>query len=224
MKFKIYLSGLTFFAIVLATASFANPKPEAETSTLATVVQKYRQAKLSTLAVDKTVTSEILEKKSVYQGKIYISAGKFRWETDQPEKSLLVYDGSHLWNVQYPAKEFEEANLQVTKSKLSDKAKGQNILSSLFGKQPLGKIFSIKKDETSSSKDQTVYSLEPKDDTLEIKEIRLTTVSKLISKVQYKDEVGNLTELIFTKTSLSGKPSPGLFKYSPPKGAKVTEI
>ncbi len=217
-----------FFGLLLLTSvftsSFAASKSPSDGELLANIVQKYRNSKLSTLFVDKRVKSELLETEKLYQGKIFISSGKFRWEIEGPEKSILVYDGTHLWNVQFLPQEFG-GDIQVTKSKLSDKAKGQNILSSLFGKEPLQKIFNVKKDASESkAAGETVFNLEPKSESLDIKDLKITTTPKLISQVQYKDEVGNLTVLIFTKTALSSKGSPSLFKYTPPKEAKVTEL
>ena len=76
--------------------------------------------------VEKTVTSEMLAKETTYSGKIKLSNGKFRWENESPEKTLLLFDGKNLFSVQYPSKEFNTGT-QVAKSKIDEKGKKQSI-------------------------------------------------------------------------------------------------
>ncbi len=221
------MAGVVLGAMILASfaarPAFADGKKSQKTDNvnLAAILQKYRGDKMSVLTVKKKVISELLGRENDYTGTIYLSSGKIRWETDTPEKSLLVYDGEMLWNVQYPPKEFG-GDIQVTKTKPSTQTKGQNLLASLFGKEKITKIFDISKE--SGDKKLTLYALTPKKESLDLKDIKVVTKDKQVSSIKYKDEVGNATEIEFSKTRFDAKVDKGLFKYSPPKGAKVTDL
>ena len=77
-------------------------------------IKKYQKSKMVSMNVEKTVVSEILAKETTYSGQIKLSSGKFRWENEKPEKTLLLFDGKNLFSVQYPSKEFNTGTQVAT--------------------------------------------------------------------------------------------------------------
>jgi outer membrane lipoprotein carrier protein len=219
---------LNTFLILLSSFVFAAGTPKKteagpDLKTLAESTSKYRQAKLVQMALEKTVKSELTGKEIKHQGQISLSAGLFRLENNEPEKSLLVYDGATLWNEQQPSGDFG-GSIQVTKSKNLGKNKSQTMFATLLTKEPVTKYFKI----LSSKKDgaQTVYETESLSAELAIRymTLKIENSSKLVSEISYKDDIGNLTTMKFTNAQFKKEMNKKLFQYKPPKGAQVTEI
>lgn len=210
---------LTGFSLLFMVA-FARAEVPAELNDTLVV---YRQAESMILEVRKTVKMPALEKETVFKGMIKLLKGKFYWDTTEPEKNLLIYDGKVLWNVQYPPAEFKEAPLQVAKIGVKGKNKSPLILSEVFGSRPLDQIFEAKQ----KSKDGGLVSfqLKPKKDDLNLTNItlKIDTKAQRVVSLEYLDEVENETKLDFRSTQFNIKIRSGLFDYKPPKNAKVTE-
>ncbi len=212
---------LTSFVFAAGAPKKSEAGPDLKTLTESTA--KYRQAKMVQMSLEKTVKSDLTGKESKNQGEISLSAGLFRLESKDPEKSLLVYDGSTLWNEQQPSSDFG-GSVQVTKSKISGKNKAQTLFATLLTKDPVTKYFKI----LSSKKDgsQTVYETESLTSDLAIKHLtlKIENTSKLVSEISYKDDIGNLTVMKFTNAQFKKEMNKKIFQYKPPKGAQVTEI
>jgi len=212
--------------LVFATAVSAKPiKKDSgmDLKPLAEATAKYRQAKLVQMSLEKVVKSELTGKETKHQGELSLSAGLFRLENKEPEKSLLVYDGKTLWNEQQPSSDFGGA-IQVTKSNLSGKNKSQTMFATLLTKDPVTKYFKV----LSSKKDgaQTIYETESLTAELTIKHLtlKIANSSKLVSEISYKDDIGNLTTMKFSNAQFKKSMNKKIFLYQPPKGAQVTEI
>lgn len=195
----------------------------ADSLILKSVTKKYKKSALVEITVEKTVVSELLGKETKFKGKIYLSSGLFRFENNEPEKTLLVYDGSILWNEQSPPAEFP-GPVQVAKSKLSKKNKSQILISSLLGQGELNENFKIKAEKKMG--DVVALTVEPKTSELNIKQLELKIIvkTKVVSELNYKDDVGNETKMIFLNTTFKSKKNDKLFKYVPPKDAQVTNL
>lgn len=209
------------------TAKAAKPVAKTTAKTefspvLVSVVDKYAASKLITMKVTKTVRSELLDKETKYLGNISLAGQKFRLDTNTPDKALILFDGSVLWNVQFPSKELG-GNTQVLKSKLGKKNKSQILLSALLDKKSLKKNFKVLKEEKGKPH---LISIAPVTKDLSVKEIDLSIddAKKTLSKISYKDDVGNLTTMEFSDITFSSKPSKDLFKFQLPKDAQVTEL
>jgi outer membrane lipoprotein carrier protein len=213
---------------VFSTASsFAKEKATKAKSfavaTLKEVSKKYRNSKLVKIETDKKVTSELMGKTTNYQGFIYLAQGKFRWENETPEQSLLLFDGETIWNVQFPPKDLG-GQVQVAKAKLNKNTKSQILISTLIGKEPIDKNFEILNEKT----DQEILSVElkPLFSDLRVKQLTLDVEPKTkeIKKISYKDDVDNLTVIEMKKTDFLKKENKDLFKYKIPKDAQVTNL
>lgn len=66
------------------------------------VFSKYKVAKLIKLEVKKTVKSDLLAQDKIFDGQIFISQNLFRWDTENPDKSQLLFDGKIIWSTQFP--------------------------------------------------------------------------------------------------------------------------
>jgi outer membrane lipoprotein carrier protein len=174
------------------------------------------------MAVDKTVKSELLGKETKYSGKIFMANGKFRWENTTPEETLLVFDGTTIWSVQTPPKEFG-GPVQVGKGKVDKKTKSQLLISTLLG-EDLEKSFKVLKEEKVGS--DAKIEIEPKGDGLTVKKLSLLIDTKKseLKELSYKDDIGNLTTISFSNIQFKQKANNKLFKYQPPKDAQVTNL
>lgn len=186
------------------------------------VAKKYRSAQLVEMNVEKTVKSELLGKETKYLGKMFLANGKFRWENETPEKSLIVFDGTTIWSEQTPPKEFG-GQVQVAKGKVDKKNRSHILISSLLGADVL-KNFKVDKQE--SLNDSVKLHVTPKGTELTVKSLQLIIDVKenILQKISYTDDIGNLTTLSFSNVKFLKKQKNILFKYQPPKNAQVTDL
>lgn len=211
----IYLLLLSFFT---PWGAFGKSSP----SLLKKVENTYSKKPFLEAEVEKTLKSDLLGKETLHKGNISLGNGKFRWETKTPEETLLVFDGTYIWNVQYPNKDFG-GQIQVAKGKPDKKNKSHLIFLSLLGKD-LSKNFKIVNEEKQDG--DFLLTVEPKSGDLAVKDLKIGVRGDeyTISKISYVDDIGNLTTLKFLKIKFKSKIENKVFKYSPPKGAQVTDL
>lgn len=210
------------FVLTWALNGVTAPKPTKSNETLRKLSDNYRSAKLVDMAVEKTVKLELQGRETKYQGHIYLANGKFRWENSSPEETLLVFDGTTIWSVQYPPKEFGGAP-QVARGLVDKKTKSQILISSLLG-DDLQKNFKVVRE----LKDGVSAKLEvaPEGSELQIQKLELVidTSKNQLNELSYRDDLGNLITMKFSKINFLKKSDNSKFKYQPPKGAQVTNL
>lgn len=186
-------------------------------------IKKYQKSKMVSMKVEKTVVSEILSKETIYSGRIQLSKGKFRWENETPEKTLLIFDGTTLFNIQYPPKEFK-SGVQVAKSKIDEKQKKQILIASLLSPTSAKTKFKVLSEKNENG--LTQVEIQPESDDLQIQKltVSINTKTKKIQNISYKDDVGNLTKMAFSNITFESKTDPKLFQYKIPKDAQVTNL
>jgi len=213
-----YISAL-FLILGLSAGAIAAEKSN---GSLQSISRKYRATKLVEMTVQKTVKLELQGRETKYDGKIFLSSGKFRWENETPEKTLLVFDGTTIWSIQYPPKEFG-GEPQIARGKVDKKTRSQILISSLLGGD-LQKNFKV----TSEKKDGDTSTLEvaPLGNDLMIKTMSLVIDTKKVQllEISYKDDIGNVTKMKFSDIKFKTSAKNSLFKYQPPKGAQVTNL
>ena len=217
---------LLFLALSLPFFVFAKPAivPLKKSSALLEqALEKYQLSKMISMNVEKSVFSEVLSKETLYAGKIQLANGKFRWENETPEKTLLLFDGKTLFNVQYPPKEFK-GSVQVAKSVLDEKAKKQNLVALLLSPSSAKSNFKIQSEKRVDQLTE-VQILSGTDD-LQIKELTIfiNPKNKQIQKISYKDDVGNAVKFSFSNIKFEEKTDSSLFQYKIPKDAQVTNL
>lgn len=216
---RFSLAGL--FLIAFGPASFA-----AKNSDMSKRLDKasafLNGKKVSRLDVEKTVVSDLLNKTMISKGEIFLGDGKFRWETTEPEKSLIVFDGKTVWTMQ-TAPAGLEGPAQVTKASLTAKSKDQILVKLLSG----GKISSKFRLLGSEKNDEgTVLKMEPVKPDVTVKNFFLILGGKpeRLQEIRYTDDVGNLTKIRILKNEAVKKPSASLFEFQVPKDAEVNEL
>jgi len=204
---------------VLSCFAFAAPQVN---ETLHEVSAKYRSAKLVEMDVEKTVKLELTGRVTNYEGKISLAGGKFRWENNTPEQTLLVFDGQTIWSVQYPPKELG-GNVQVARGKVDKRTRSQILISSLLG-EDVEKNFKVGKESKEGSLSKV--EITPKGNDLSVRSIDLILDSTKheLKELSYKDDVGNLTTMKFSNVQYLKQEDSKRFKYQPPKGAQVTNL
>ncbi|MBX2988173.1 MAG: outer membrane lipoprotein carrier protein LolA [Bdellovibrionaceae bacterium] len=174
------------------------------------------------IIVEKTVVYDLLDKTQTFKGVITLSNNKFRWETSEPEKSLIVFDGKTLLTLQYPPAELG-GPVQVTRSRLNGKAKDQVLLGLLAGREKFSGRFKI----NSTKKDGKLktYELEPlkADPSVRRFSIAIEDPAKL-KEISYVDEVNNKTAIRIIKHEAVKNPAAKLFEVKLPKDAEVTDL
>lgn len=207
------------FVVSLSVSGFAATKAN---ETLQRLSKKYRTAKLVEMDVEKDVKLELQGRETKYEGKIWLANGKFRWENSKPEETLLVFDGTTIWSVQIPPKEFGGAP-QVARGKVDKKTKSQILISSLLGGD-LEKSFKVVKEEKENGTSK--IEVAPQGTDLQVKSLDLLVDSKKseLQQISYKDDLGNLTVMKFSNIKFLKKADNTKFKYQPPKGAQVTDL
>lgn len=209
---------LSFFFVT--TSVFASIQEG--TSALQKVTKRYRNTKVVEMSVEKTVKSDLLGKETKHQGKIFLSAGKFRWENTTPEKSLLVYDGKTIWSEQTPPPEFG-GPVQVARGKV-DKKTRSHILLTVLVDSDIKKSFKVLSEKKEG--EEMILAVLPLQEDLTVQDMTLTlnTKENTLKRVAYKDDIGNETTLNFSDVNFLKSEKKNLFKYQPPKDAQVTDL
>jgi outer membrane lipoprotein-sorting protein len=162
----------------------------------------------------KTVESSLIGKKTKYSGEIYLSRGKFRWNTFTPEKSTLVFDGKNLWIVQ---------DQFVTRTILSKDQKSQTLRSILLDPKSLKKKFDLKKKNETPT--ELSFHLIPKSKDLTVTNIQVTidATNSDLKTLTYNDN-DNQTVIEFDKIEKLKKADAKQFLFKPKPGDQVTEM
>lgn len=187
------------------------------------VDEKYQTVDSVVMSAKKTTKSGVFDQSEEATGKLYVQKGKLRLEVQNKEndKSLVVADGSYLWLVTPPPKEFKNAKTQVLKASLTTKqARSQGLLQ-ILTEGGILKYFKI----TSADKEGELerYNLQPNKEAQELKRVRLLLdpQEKTIVSLKYWDNMDNETTYDFSSVKFNQKVDKKLFQYVPPKNADV---
>lgn len=223
--FKILPAFLCFiFGSLVFTAELKNNESDIEKIS-SKIMAKYRQTNLVEINVEKVIQSEWKAKDQIYEGKIFYSKGKFRWENNIPEKSWVIYNGNILWNIHFSSPDFPGKN-KVTKSIINKKNRDQILLMSLIDMKNLTEKFFIDKNKKLSTEDILVIDLEPieKDQSVQNLKITMNTKNNQINEISFADDIGNKTKIFFKDNKFLNKKIGNKFEYSPGKNDEVTQI
>jgi outer membrane lipoprotein carrier protein len=137
--------------------------------------------------------------------------GKFRWTYLKPYAQLIVGDGSKVWI-------YDEDLKQVTVKKL-DQALGSTPAALLAGNNEAMRAFTLS-DKGSKDGVDWLEAL-PRDKESNFARIRMGFGTAGLQVMELVDSFGQTTVLRFRSLERNPKLSPGLFRFSPPKGADV---
>ena len=137
--------------------------------------------------------------------------GKFRWTYVKPYAQLIVGDGSKIWI-------YDEDLKQVTVKKL-DQALGSTPAALLAGNNEAMRAFNLS-DQGTKGGLEWLEAL-PRDKEGNFERIRMGFGSSGLEVMELLDGFGQTTVLKFVSLQRNPKLDPGLFRFSPPKGADV---
>jgi outer membrane lipoprotein carrier protein len=216
---KFFLPLPLFIGLWLPSSAVASPKLKL----LNTTISKYRSAAVVEMTVQKILKSELLDKKSSSEGKIYLSKEKFRFDIDSPEKSQIIFDGETIWSIQHPPAELP-GPVQIAKSKLGKNTQKQILISTLFSPGGIKKNFKITNMSETTLVEKFAFVPLTKELSLKLLKMSISKKDKVIEEMSYIDDVGNETILDFKSTRFNTQAQKKLFQYTPPKGAQVTNL
>lgn len=161
---------------------------------------------------------DLMDRQVEAQGELFFTNGKLRIEQTKPDKTLLVYDGQTAWQEQ----EYDDGNSKRTVvTKVKNVKRSSAILASLLSDQDLFKTFKLGKQTKKDKK--ILYDLVPRNKKAEVKKLRIEIENRELSSIFYLDELENQVTYYFKKIKVEAVPNKK-FKYSPPKGAEVSEV
>lgn len=212
-----------FLLCVLAPLLASAGGPPTDVELLRQSLASFSRAKVMRLSVEKKTESILLEKTETSAGEIHLKKDRFRWETSEPVKSLILFDGKNLWTMQ----ENPEAlggGKQVTKSVMTKTSKDQILFRLIAGQVRIVEDFLVTRLKTNEG--EAVFELKPKKEDPSVKDFILTieTGKPRLKSVEFKDEIGNVTTLIFGRPENVKKPAKDLFQFRVPKGIEVITL
>lgn len=216
-------SGL-FFPNFVVQAEVKKTKVTAEDrSEVNRVVSRYRKSAMVFAELEKKAESKILKRESTELGKVHFAAGKIRYETASSDPVLVVFDGKHLWNVQFPSKDFGGETI-VSRAVIDQNNRQQLIVAELLTKESLFKHFNLTEVEKSVGK-MVLYATPKKPDwnlvrlamTFDLKE-------ELVTQIEYWDDLSNHSILALKNQKFESEMKKNLFVYKAPRGVKVNEL
>ena len=137
--------------------------------------------------------------------------GKFRWTYVKPYAQLIVGDGFKVWI-------YDEDLKQVTVRKL-DQALGSTPAALLAGNNEAMRAFNLS-DQGAKGGLEWLEAL-PRDKEGNFEKIRMGFGFSGLEVMELLDSFGQTTVLRFMSLQRNPKLDPGLFRFSPPKGADV---
>ncbi len=137
--------------------------------------------------------------------------GRFRWSYVKPYAQLIVGDGARIWI-------YDEDLKQVTVKKL-DLALGSTPAALLAGNNEAMQAFRLS-DKGTRDGLEWLEAL-PRDKEGNFEKIRMGFGSSGLEVMELVDSFGQTTVLRFASLERNPKLDPGLFRFSPPRGADV---
>lgn len=139
--------------------------------------------------------------------------GRFRWDTQSPMAQLVVADGKRLW--------IYDVDLEQVSVKKQDKSVGGTAGLFLSG---TGNMVSQDFTVTQQMQGNTQsFDLHSKSSRANFQRVQMSFENNLLKTLVLYDQLGQKTEVKFSKIKLNAALSPSLFQFKPPKGVDVVE-
>jgi outer membrane lipoprotein carrier protein len=212
-------------ALLAALPAAAKEKSrEAEGRSLVQRVQKYyRTAKDFSASFDQLYTYVAFGRTQESKGKVQVKRpGLLRWESEKPEKIIIVLDGKDYW--QHSP---DDNQVTVKRGFVSDQL--SSAFTFLWGKGDLLKEFKARK----VARPGDVPGLPPGDAVELVPREPQPSIHKLLFIVGkdgrvlaslVTDSQDNLNRLVFHDVKLNGRLPDSLFRFTPPQGANVSDL
>ena len=159
-----------------------------------------------------TVTARAGRTPQVSSGSFAFSRpGKFRWSYEKPFAQLIVGDGDKLWI-------YDKDLNQVIVKKLGQ-ALGSSPAALLAGDNALEKSFTLTGGISSDGLEWV--NAKPKTGDTGFQEVRIGFAENLPKRMELVDNFGQVTQLEFAAFERNAAVDPGLFRFTPPRGADI---
>jgi len=180
-------------------------------------IQK-KYSSLTTLTADftQTLVNAASKETSTRAGRIFFAQpALIRWETDTPEKELLVVGKDAAWNA-FP----EEKN--VYRHPVEDVLGSKTMLRFLSGKGNLSEDFRLE-EEQGAPVGQIKLKLVPRqaDASLVLAHVWVDDQTWLLGRISIEDFYGNINDVTLSNVKINGSIPKDLFQYTPPKDYTV---
>lgn len=148
------------------------------------------------------------------EGKVWLKKpGKMRWEYKKPAKDLIVSDGKTIWLFQPDLNQVMERKASTAASSMATDF--------LSGIGSVEKEFDVKLSDVEAI--NHVLILTPRQEQPGLSKLILEVDKEnfIVKKTIITDHFGNQTAVAFDGVKLNASMKDSLFRYAPPKGAKV---
>ena len=203
---------VSLFMILLASKAGA-----ADVTSVTDSVQKKYQA-LSSFKADFTqvLFNAASKDKDVRTGRIVFSQpALIRWETEKPEKELLVVGKDVVWNA------FPEEKSAYRYS-VEDMLGSKTMLRFLSGKGNLKEDFHIQ-EEPGAPEGQVELKLVPREAEagMVLAHAWVDVKTSMLARISIEDFYGNINDLTLSDLNLNPSVSKDQFQYTPPKDYSI---
>ncbi|WP_243363140.1 LolA family protein [Fundidesulfovibrio terrae] len=201
-----------FMALALC-GLMAQTAQAADIAALADKVQKQYQA-LSSFTADFTqvLVNSASKDKETRSGKlVFAQPSLIRWETEKPEKELLVVGKDVVWNA-FP----EEKS--AYRYGVEDVLGSKTMLRFLSGKGNLREDFHIQ-EEQGAPEGQVKLKLVPREaePAMVLAYAWVDLKTSMLARISIEDFYGNLNDVTLNNVKLNPSVSKDIFQYTPPK-------
>lgn len=200
------------FALFAALLGVADSHA-ADVLKLAAQVQKQYQS-LTSFSADfsQALTNATSKEREVRSGRLVFAQPAFiRWETDKPEKELLVVGKDVVWNA-FP--EEKTAYRYAVEDILGSKT----MLRFLSGKGNLAEDFHIQ-EMPGAPEGQTALKLVPREaePSMVLAQAWIERKTNMLMRISIEDFYGNINDVTLSNIRVNPNPGKELFQYTPPK-------
>ena len=147
----------------------------------------------------------------------FLRPNRFYWQVHGLSEQLIVSDGRHIWI-------YDKDLAQVTQEDI--KQMQQNAPGLLLSGSPeyITQHYAVQLQNTSHSQyTQVIFKLTPKDSQSLFQYALLTFKGQTPIKMQFVDNLDQITTILFQKVAINPKLDPNLFVFHPPKGVDVIQ-
>lgn len=200
-----------FFPSVLFAAT---PKSSQQAKNLPPLLKAiedhYKESNTLSADFSQKNTNTLLSQTKESSGRIFIKLpSKIRWETQKPDSSLLVSDGSHYWFYTPPFMEGERGQVIQKDAGQVQSQLANTLLAGHFSDAPV----------TIQTKNATTFILTPKKGsagTVKKATLEVDAKKKQVRKITLDHEGGNRTEIELSRLELAQQMRDDFFEFKAP--------
>ena len=168
-----FIKGLSVFTLTIFVGALGWSKDH---HILSDIEKQYQHAKTIQMDVTKKLKIELLNKEKISEGSIKIKKnGKFKWQVNSPEKSMILLTPSSIWAVDFPADPGDK--VVVLKSKKPKKNQSPAVVAFLMGEGNISKNFEVLSSKPLDSENTEIH-LKPRSTGEVVKDLTLYVKSK----------------------------------------------